>query len=411
MGAIVGKLATFLLAPVIARLYTPENFSEFALFASMLVAISPLLTMRYSQALIVPRSDAALVNLAALCVIIGATITVLSGASMIFYVLFAETGGRTFAFLVPLAVVIVAPALVFSEILCCLAIRDRKYALLARTQASQAIVGSVAKVGFGLVGAAGLGLIIGHIMGQFAGIRLLIRVHWSWWLASRYKVKWRNIKVVAGTFWQFPAYRLPSQMLLVLATQGPIIFVVWQYSANQSGQFALAISIVTAAVNIVGTSIARAFLGEAGEIYRHQRPRLVRYTIKMQALFVAIFAPLAFLIYFFAQPLLWLLLGPNWELAAELAPVLIIYGVAQIASAPVIQIFTFMKLQTMFLFINSVRLSVVGGLFLVARFSSMDIRDFTSNYTMLMVVFYVFVAVLVLNFLAVELRASARHRS
>lgn len=392
-GAVIAKIASLLLIPVIARIYLPEDFSELALFTAILVLIGPLLTLRYSQALVVPRSDVMLANLVALCLTIGIAISLLSGFVTLLYFLLREEKGGNFAPYMPLVIVASTLPALFYEILSSLAIRDRKYTLFAQTQASQAVFGSLAKVGLGLLGATGHGLIIGHVISQFSGVRPLLRSYWHWWLARRNLVTRRNMRLAGRAFWQFPAFRLPSQLLLAFAAQSPTMFVVWRYVGNQSGQFALAMSLVTIGTNLVGASLGRAFLGEAGEIYRNERHRIARYTIKMQVVFSIIFAPFALFSYFTAESLLSFVLGPNWSLAAKIAPTLILYGIAQVCAAPVIQVLTFMNHQVAFLFINAARLVSVFILFAVTVRGNLDMIAFTELYSMVMISFYLFVAI------------------
>ena len=56
-GTIIAQSIGYLLAPIITRLYTPEEMGEFAIFQRIVVLIATLATARYEFSLPLPKKD------------------------------------------------------------------------------------------------------------------------------------------------------------------------------------------------------------------------------------------------------------------------------------------------------------------------------------------------------------------
>ena len=68
-GTTAGQVISILMVPVIARLYTPEQFGDFALFISIATVIAVISSARYELAIIPTKQDSNAFNLFIICII------------------------------------------------------------------------------------------------------------------------------------------------------------------------------------------------------------------------------------------------------------------------------------------------------------------------------------------------------
>lgn len=66
-GAVLGQAITVLVSPILTRLYSPEDFGVFGVYASILGIVTVIASLRYEYALPLPEDDAIAANILALC--------------------------------------------------------------------------------------------------------------------------------------------------------------------------------------------------------------------------------------------------------------------------------------------------------------------------------------------------------
>ena len=80
-GSAAAKIIAFANMPVISRLVSPEQFGQFSIFTSAMLLVTPLLAMRYIDAVPIPKSGRLSVQVSIL-----AAILILFNASLLFFV-------------------------------------------------------------------------------------------------------------------------------------------------------------------------------------------------------------------------------------------------------------------------------------------------------------------------------------
>lgn len=271
-GATAGQLTSILLAPVLTRLFSPEQFGVLSVYLAILSILVVVACLRYELAIPIAESDEDALNLAAVC----------------FCVLLVMTGVMTAAsILVPEAWLDAAwPRNLSSErvtdyrnlfpvgffflgayfIALYLATRDGAFRAIALSRFGQGFAGATSQVGFGLAGMGSLGLIIGSIIGQSGGTLGLM------WRTLRGKagrlsaLSWRDMRRLADRYRRFPL--VSSWTALVDAVAGNhllYLLISTQYSPQIAGFIFLLERVVARPLAMVGTSILQVFIGEAGK--------------------------------------------------------------------------------------------------------------------------------------------------
>ena len=66
-GAALGQAITVLVSPILTRLYSPEDFGVFGVYASILGIVTVIASLRYEYALPFPEDGETAANILALC--------------------------------------------------------------------------------------------------------------------------------------------------------------------------------------------------------------------------------------------------------------------------------------------------------------------------------------------------------
>ena len=166
-GAGLAQAIALAASPLLTRLYAPEHFGVFALFASLVALIATVATGRYELAVILPASDGEAWQVVKLALLIAVPVTALTllavalGGQAL-----AERAGdarlAVWAWLLPIAVLLTAGI----NTLTVWANRRQAYGALAVNRVAQSGATAAASVGLGAAGWASPGLMLGSVVGQ-----------------------------------------------------------------------------------------------------------------------------------------------------------------------------------------------------------------------------------------------------
>jgi len=279
------------------------------------------------------------------------------------------------------------------EILSSTAMRDRRYRSLSATAMKQSAVSAVAKTIFGIASLRPEGLLLGHVVGLGAGL-LSLHVEGK----SRRRVRGAGGKraiTLARSFWQFPVIRLPSQFLLAAASQVPVLYVAATYDLETAGFFGMAMVLMTTTISMAAISLGQAFYGEIAAVYRETPERVAEFTFAIQARLLIAGAAAAAVMYLTAPYVVVALLGEKWEMTGVIVSYLAPYLLFQFASTPVVRVMDLLRIQWLFLLINSIRVAAVAGVALYSRAAGGGILEFVGAYSFVMSLFYIGVTVVV----------------
>lgn len=391
MGSAAGRAVGVASMPILTRLYSPDDFGVLAVFTALVVVLAPIASLRYVLAIPLPRQNTTALNLLFLsfCLILGfcASITLLLAA-------FSETLLPMVSMdaLIPwwwlIAIGVFSTAIY--EMFSLWATRARAYRTIAATSIWQETAGAAAKIGFGILGLKPIGLLVGQIIAQGGGVISLARAARP---AAGFRAAWRQIRRsrvrhVAWHWRGFPAWRVPSQGLLVLSQQAVILFAAAIFSPHTTGQLSLAMVCLALPLNIIGNSAGQALYAEAAREPSAERVRdMARHLLRRLTL-VAIL-PAAILL-FLGEWIFGFAFGSPWEEAGIYAQILSVSLIFQFSSTPIINLLNLVARQSIFLFINIVRVAVLICVFSVTYYQKLDSFYFIALYSAAMCLFYPF---------------------
>ncbi len=338
-GAAVGQGVAVLSAPLLTRLYDVGAFGVFGLFSAVASCLACVATLRFDQAILLERDEAAADDVLRLCVLcvgmvtlvtaIGATVagamaagaTAIGAAAAVAPASRGALSGATLA-LLPCAVASggVVPALSLWFV------RRERYRPVAAYGAArsvfavalQAIGGALSgrggATGAGLAVGPGAGLLVGgQVAGQaLAAIRLAVAggpalratlLHG--WDAGR-------LRDAARRHRGFALYGAPQVLLRLLATSLPAMLLPLFYGAAQAGLFWLAYRMLILPQQVLTESLRPVFFRRAAALHATGEDTR-RAALRLAALLGALCLPVAVVLVLAGPALFALVFGPAWR--------------------------------------------------------------------------------------------------
>lgn len=366
-GTAGGQLVALLVAPILTRLYTPEDFGVLAVYVGVVSLFSVVASLKYELSIPLPENEDDAVALTLLSLIIVVLISLLVGICVLI------SGGplseflgipslEKYLWLVPIGIFLAGVFQVFNY----RAVRDKEFSVLAKAKIAQQL--SIATIQVFTFKLGGVGLLLGHATGQGVGIQTLYKriiSKDSWRLTSL-----RRIKSVAIRYRNFPLYSTWGGLLNTAGSQVPPILFASVFGAATAGMYALAHRVIALPMGVLGQAVSQVFLANAA--IDHRSGQLSRLVISAQRMLVnIILPPVAFLILFGSKAFL-LVFGSNWGQSGEVASWLALWMLVSFSTSPLSSIFTVIERQ-------SLGLLMQGGLF-VARVCGIGIGIYYEDF-------------------------------
>ncbi len=264
-GTALGQAIVVLASPVLARLYTPEDFGILAVYSSMLGIISVVASLRYELAIPLPEDDRDATALLVLSLGIVVVVSLLTGIGIWLsgkqITRWANAPDlQPYLWLLPLGIGMVGSYQAFNY----WAVRKQAFGRIATTRLYQGAGAVTIQITFGLLKIRPFGLLLGQIIGQAAGAASLAK------LTSRTasSISFVRIARIAKRYCRFPLFSSPSGLLNSMGLQLPAILLTAFYGPQVTGWFALGQKVVGLPMSLLGQAVAQVYLGTVSGLHR-----------------------------------------------------------------------------------------------------------------------------------------------
>jgi O-antigen/teichoic acid export membrane protein len=317
-GGALAQALPLLLGPWLTRLYTPEDFGHWHLFAAVAANVAVVACARYEFALPVATAAAEAAALRALCLRLLAIVTGLSAVCGLAWALASHTAW-------PLALPLAVAALGGLSLATLLATRDQRFGRLSLSRVLQHGGGAVLQAIAGLAQAGLAGLIAGPLLAAAAAGALL-----GWRSPGTAPPgAWRE---TARRYRDYPLLNTPHAFLGALQDTLSVALVAFSAGPAAAGAWGLVLRYLKAPATLVGGAVSQALHPRLGSLGRGDAGRrLVRRTMLALALPAT---GLAVLLGIAAPWLFTTVFGPQWALAGDLARALAPYVALHFVASP-----------------------------------------------------------------------------
>jgi O-antigen/teichoic acid export membrane protein len=399
-GTSIAQLISFLVAPVITRLFTPDDVGGFTFLISIAGGIGLIATLRYEMAIILPKDNRDSVNLAFLSLIIAFIISAIStillfvADRLLFPGSIMNPSYKQWIWLFPLLIFLMGANNVFQQWFN----HKGEYKTLAYSKVVTSGFNNLITL---LTGFAGMGA-LGLWLGNFTGF-LFVVVFFCIFFYSRYRqdfscFNFQEQKKLAGKYKYLPMANTPQVIVEMVQSYGIVYLLKIFFSSSVLGFYSLSLRLLQAPLWLVGISIGQVFYKEASEQYK-KYGNLLRPVMKTLKTSTIIALPILIILLTIGPWLIGVVFGNSWIEAGKYARILAPWMFfdfirSTISQAPLI----IGKAKTMFrvAFAGSVLIVicvVTGGLFFRdAVIGLILLSAIQSLYCLLVIMWIIFIA-------------------
>jgi O-antigen/teichoic acid export membrane protein len=320
-GNTISQVIPFIIAPVISRIFSPEEFAIQANFLAIVGLIGIISAGRYELAVVLPKEDRKAKAIMLLSLIVIPIVSLLSFLLFIFRDVISNFYHDTE---LPKYMIFVGPAVFFTGLYSLLFnwnVRFRKFNIVSISRIIQSLSGNLLYVAFGYLAWGVKGLIIGWFLGQILSTILLIIPSIKLWNKD-IPINKTEIKEMAYLHKDFPMINSFHAFTDIFATQ---FFIFWlitnEYGMLALGLFSMMNRYLRAPIQLVTGAVSQIYYKEASECANNQTSSIpvVKKTIKICLIFAL---PFILIITIWGPELFSWYLGEQWREAGEYARIM-----------------------------------------------------------------------------------------
>jgi O-antigen/teichoic acid export membrane protein len=331
-------------APILTRIYAPEEFGTLAVFLGIVGILTVVATLSYDMAIPLPARDSEGFAIVLLTLLIVAIVTLLTCGSpwllrTSFFNAIVPPALIQYAWLLPIGLGFTALYQVFQY----WAIRKKTFGRVAGTTIQQSAVAVGIQLAASSLGAAGL--LLGQILGKaFSAITLVVTTFRKQQNRD-VTLDGRTVLRMARRYRRFPQYSCFSALVNAGGTHLPVVLFAACYGPFMAGQLALVQRVVSLPMVLVGRAVSQVYFSEIASL-RHESSanirtlffRVTRHLATASALLLttlAITAPWLFPTVF----------GASWSPAGRFASILAPAAATRLVAAPISQTLNVLERQ------------------------------------------------------------------
>lgn len=345
-GTTFAQIITIISAPVLTRLYGPEEFGLWALYISITSIISVISCMRYDYSIMLPESDKEAVNLLGLSLLAALIISSLTLPVTYYFkqpVLDLLNSPQMGNYLW-----LVAPFVFVNGVFLALNSwnsRTKKYKRLSLARMSNSISTTGTQIGSGYSGNSGAGGLIG---GSVAGISVSTAVLGGQiWKDDKNLIKenisWKKIWEGCRRYRKFPLIDSWSALMNAVSWQLPAFLLAAFFSPAIVGFYSLGFRLLQLPMNFIGSSISQVFFQRASRAKSDGTLASLVENIFRLLVVIGMFPILILTIV--GSDVFTVIFGEAWAEAGVYAQILSIWTFVWFISSPLSSIYVVMEKQ------------------------------------------------------------------
>lgn len=396
-GTVFAQGITILALPILTRLYTPEEFSLFAIYTSLLMTLSVVSCLRFEIAIPIAKQKSEAIDLVVLSFISNIIISILLFVLVLFFQkyfinLTQENEFKNLIWLVPLGVFFLGIYNIFQY----WATREKLFTTISKTRMVQSISGVIVQISMGLAGFAAIGLVLGQIIKVSSGSVHLIT---QFYKSTKELVSGISYQSLVSTFKKnqdFPRYSALEALMNSAALQLPIIFIASVVGGGEAGFLMLAMQVMAIPITFIGNAISQVYLANATR--KLQDGQLKKYTLDcifklvklgiLPLVTISLISPFIFPIFF----------GAEWKRAGEMVVWMMPWFVMQLLVSPISMSLHIMAKQKIALIIQAIGLFIrLGGLIVFSFFFSSYVFEYYALSGFLFYLIYFIIVLAMIN--------------
>ncbi|KKG29098.1 translocase [Methanosarcina mazei] len=345
-GTTFAQILMILSAPILTRLYSPEDFGVWALYISITSIISVIACMRYDYSIMLPESDKDAVNLLGLSFLAVLIISILTLPAIWYFkqpilnILNSPQMGN-YLWLVTPFVFVNGMFLALNS----WNSRTKKFKRLSLARVSSSISTTGTQMGFGVSGNSTVGGLIG---GSIAGISVSTLVLGGQiWRDDKNLIKesigWKKIYEGLIRYRKFPLIDSWSALMNTISWQLPSFLLASFFSPIVVGFYSLGFRLLQLPMSFIGGSISQVFFQRASRAKSDGTLDSLVESVFRLLVVIGMFPILILTIV--GSDVFTVIFGETWAEAGVYAQILSIWAFVWFISSPLSTIYVVMEKQ------------------------------------------------------------------
>jgi len=320
-GTTIAQAIPISISPILTRIYTPEDFGVFALYASITMIFGVVVTGRYELALMLPEKDEDAINIFAL----GFILTVLISLVLLVIVLiFNENIVRLlknseieiWLYFAPISVFLIG----MFNLLNYFNNRKKHYKDIAKATVIKSIILSIIQLTIGFIKTGAAGLVTGQIISQiFSNIKLAKNIYKDKKLIS--SINKEDMLKLGKRYIKFPKFSMLAELINSLSYNLLTILISLFFSIKVLGYYSLVYKILSLPSSLIGNSISQVYYQEASKELRNSYKIIISFNHVFLKLLVSI--PIFIVLYFIIEDAFIIVFGNDWSESGIYAKILL----------------------------------------------------------------------------------------
>ena len=341
-GTVISQLLVIVCSPLIARLYTKEQFGLLSIYTAILFLVGVLSCFRYQLAIPLLKKDQDAAYIVVLCVVANLLLFIATLCGVLIFgdrisVWQSEPALKAYLWILPISVFVLGTY----QMLMFWNIRQKAFKNIATSKMTRS--GSIVGVQIGASSFGTTSLILGQLLGDLLGaIRLgaksakliyadlrCFSLSKAWLLAKEHK--------------DFPLVSTWNGLCNTGSNYIPLLLMGQYFGLALAGVYGMAFKIMSAPMSILGKSVGDVFYAEA--VDSHRNNTLHSLMLEVHQKLSSITIPVAIFCILVSSPFFNLYLGKEWLMVGKIAPALIVWQVANFITSPPTRIYPIIDRQ------------------------------------------------------------------
>ncbi|WDE16076.1 oligosaccharide flippase family protein [Acinetobacter schindleri] len=333
-GTVFAQGLAILALPILTRIYSPSDFSLFAVYTSLIMVLSVASCLRFEIAIPIPEEKSEAVNLVVLSFLSNLLISILLFIIIAFFhhqiiQLLGQSKFSELIWLVPVGVFFLGVYNTFQY----WATRQKQFKTIAKTRITQSVFGVITQISLGTLGFFSFGLIAGQIVKVSAGIRRLVENFLYDSAEILKKISFFSLKKTFIKNEKFPKFSTLEALANTAGVQLPIIFIASKVGGGEAGHLMLAMQVMAIPIAFIGSAVAQVYLANAPEELK--KGKLKDFTIRCLCSLLKIGVVPLILLSILSPYIFPIIFGPEWRRSGEMMVWMIPWFCFQVLVSPI----------------------------------------------------------------------------
>jgi O-antigen/teichoic acid export membrane protein len=390
-GTVIAQLISILLQPFLRRFFPVEAFGTYSVYMSIVGIVAVITTLRYDDAIVLPRNDKESANVIALSLsfnlafnLILFLIIAFRSRQILNFLNLPSGFPSSVLYLIPLSVLLLNSYQGFNFWL----IRKKRYIAVSANKMGRRGSEGLAQVLFALSGNP-KGLIFSDIIGQSANVATAAVQGFRKGLNFKL-VGVTKLKYVFKKYSDFPKYNLIPALMNTCSYFLPPVFINKFFSATYTGYFDLTKLVLTIPIAFVASSFSNVLLQKISEKYNSGGSIAADLKPVFAIVMVICIMEIA-AIYLFGEWLFRVIFGEDWIISGKISGILVWSFAFSFIVSSFSSLFVAMRrIKTYSIWQLLYFLAIISLVF----FKDLEFVQFLKTYVLIEVICYTLVSVL-----------------